>query len=76
MHVNVYLGMFSLTRTIHMREMWTWFFHTPFCLFLMSAASDYEYRHSHGKCRFAGESGRGRRILVDTDLELGLRFHP
>jgi hypothetical protein len=42
----------------------------------MSAASDYEYRHSHGKCRFAGESGRGRRILLDTDLELVLRFHP
>jgi hypothetical protein len=44
MHVNVYVEMFSLTRTIHMQEMLTCFFRTPFCLCLMSAASDYEYR--------------------------------
>ncbi|CAK9227219.1 unnamed protein product [Sphagnum troendelagicum] len=43
----------------------------------MSAASDYEYRHSHGKCRFAGESGRGRRrILVDTDFRAQLEIPP
>jgi len=42
----------------------------------MSAASDYEYRHSHGKCRFAGESGRGRRILVDTDFRAWLEIPP
>ncbi len=79
MHVNVYLEMFSLTRTIHMQEMMTCFFHTPFCLCLMSVASDYEYRDiAMESVDAAGESGRGRRrtILVDTDFRAQLKIPP
>ncbi len=79
MHVNVCLEMFSLTRTIHMQEMLTCFFRTPFCLCLMSAASDYEYRDTAMESvDAAGESGRGRRkrILVDTDFRAQLEIPP
>ncbi len=79
MHVNVYLEMFSLTRTIHMQEMLTCFSRTPFCFCLMSAARDYEYRDiAMESVDAAGESGRGRRrrILVDTDFKAQFEIPP
>ncbi len=69
MHVNVYLEMFSLTRTIHMQEMLTCFFLTPFCLCLMSAASDYEYRDiAMESVDAAGEFGTGRKRRIPMDM--------